>query len=465
MVSTQPLSHIPPKPPDLPHIPTTTPRNSLILPPKPPGITQNFASLFKKSAVNGNLHHPPAASTNLLPFFDPLSFNITNPMPLFPQAHQLHPTPQPPPASLSPTSANPQVINHNPSPELGIHTHNTPTNIQIAHGVNANPHSLLNLHIQSSSNEPSSVRLMPHSPFPSAGQGNHPPISILNVQYKQGAQSSPTSINFGSFISANATKPSKRVVLNNGEPGMYWSPDETQELSKDFSLSLIGKCAYGKPSLGVDTTDPVGLNQRKEMDHHTQREQEVAKAPANLNNQNATDRKENQETYCSTSALDKGKQQASEGQNEVAENLKDPLGTESIQDATDPHKDKEDLECASVTQVPLHSPSIEGNSLEECLPPSPVAIVSAVDHNFVEDYAELENCGEVLSSRENTHDLVGNEAPKEQLGECHALYWPSLNSSFLLEHDYGTRGECGGIIDDQMGLICVRTQLRARNVH
>ncbi|CAK9173937.1 unnamed protein product, partial [Ilex paraguariensis] len=45
--------------------------------------------------------------------------------------------------------------------------------------------------------------------------------------------------------SASYFRPAKRVVFNNGEPGMYWSSEETQTLSKKFHQTLIGKCAYG----------------------------------------------------------------------------------------------------------------------------------------------------------------------------------------------------------------------------
>ena len=51
--------------------------------------------------------------------------------------------------------------------------------------------------------------------------------------------------------SVTIPKPAKRVVYNNGEPGMYWTSEETLHLSSKFQQTLIGKCAYGKPSLGV----------------------------------------------------------------------------------------------------------------------------------------------------------------------------------------------------------------------
>ncbi|CAK9167800.1 unnamed protein product [Ilex paraguariensis] len=49
----------------------------------------------------------------------------------------------------------------------------------------------------------------------------------------------------------SGTKVAKRVIYNNSEPGMYWSAEETQDLSAKFDQTLIGNCVYGKPSLGA----------------------------------------------------------------------------------------------------------------------------------------------------------------------------------------------------------------------
>ncbi|CAK9167348.1 unnamed protein product [Ilex paraguariensis] len=66
------------------------------------------------------------------------------------------------------------------------------------------------------------------------------------------------------LVMMNSLKPVKRVVYNNSELGMYWTSEETQELSSKFQQTLIGKCAYGKPSLR-GKLDYKKVDSRKEI--------------------------------------------------------------------------------------------------------------------------------------------------------------------------------------------------------
>ncbi|CAK9155077.1 unnamed protein product [Ilex paraguariensis] len=194
---------------------------------------------------------------HLPPLTDPLRSNITNPMPPFPQArHQHVTTQQPSVASIPPVMASHPATNHTPSPELGTHISITPTNIQITHGVNAILQSSLNLHIQSSSNETSVVRILPQPPPPPPGQGYSSPVPALSAQNTQGVQNPPASISFGSFNSAITTKPAKRVVFNNGEPGIQDNqevPSPAPALNEGDQHTLEGQ---------KDTADKSTYHQR-----------------------------------------------------------------------------------------------------------------------------------------------------------------------------------------------------------
>ncbi|CAK9165120.1 unnamed protein product, partial [Ilex paraguariensis] len=101
------------------------------------------------------------------------------------------------------------------------------------------------------SHESSMDRSLPKSQISAPEKGIQIPVVISNTQNLSGLHVLASNIVFGSVNSMNSSKPAKRVVFNKGEPGMYWSPTETLELSKGFCQILIGKCAYGKPSLGV----------------------------------------------------------------------------------------------------------------------------------------------------------------------------------------------------------------------
>ncbi|CAK9185120.1 unnamed protein product, partial [Ilex paraguariensis] len=220
------------KKPDVSRIPITTPTKFLNFSPKSRDITKNFASLFKK----------PTNKEIVLPFlsvsaFPPSSVDHLGSIKTFHMP--LH----------SPLYHN-QSCSNITSPSIFPSTVSTSANIQM-------PSLVMEFQIP---NVPSSIPL-PHVPlmnrdFPALqtqlpGRGSQLPVDALTTQHSQSAQITPDIATSVPFISATPSKPAKRVVFNNGGPGMYWSPDKTQELSKGFNLTLIGKCAYGKPSLGV----------------------------------------------------------------------------------------------------------------------------------------------------------------------------------------------------------------------
>lgn len=222
------------------------------IPPKPPDITKNFASLFMKPSNRGNFQKfPIVLEMNYVSFVDPLGSLNTISMPFNPPLNQNQPIAQLASTPIFPSAVRTLANNQIPLSDLGIQVPIASSNVQNTHGASAQPQSSLNLQVPSSSQAPSAVRILPNAQIASSGQGIQISADALNAQNIHGVQSTPSNIPFGSFISTISSKPAKRVVFNNGEPGMYWSPDETQELSKGFNLTLIGKCAYGKPSLGV----------------------------------------------------------------------------------------------------------------------------------------------------------------------------------------------------------------------
>ncbi|CAK9177070.1 unnamed protein product, partial [Ilex paraguariensis] len=218
------------------------------IPPKPPDITKNFASLFKKpSNIENFLKFPTASEMNSVTLVDTLGCNFTKPMPPNPPLNQNQSNAQFTSSSMFPSTVRTSANNMLPSSELGIQVPLASSNIQNTNGVSLKPQSSLNFQVHSSSQVPSTDRTLPNSQIPLSGQGTQVPVVISGVQNDHGVQIPPANISFGSFISATSSKSAKRVVFNN----VHWSPDETQELSRGFNLTLKGKCAYGKPSLGV----------------------------------------------------------------------------------------------------------------------------------------------------------------------------------------------------------------------
>ncbi|CAK9165625.1 unnamed protein product [Ilex paraguariensis] len=223
------LNNIPPKPPDIPQIPYITPHISPNPPTKSQIITNNFASLFKKPIYNKNVRIIPTGSVSFpSPFVNPLgcinSTHMPPPLPL----HQNQSITNFTSPSLFPSTASTPANTQISSPAIGIQIPNVTPIIQITHDVN-----------------------LPHSQTLFPAQGPMFQAGASSSQINQDVSIPPVSIPVGLFIFASFSKLAKTVVFNNGEPDMYWSPDETQEHSRSFKLTLIGKCAYGKPSLGV----------------------------------------------------------------------------------------------------------------------------------------------------------------------------------------------------------------------
>ncbi|KAK9274317.1 hypothetical protein L1049_019131 [Liquidambar formosana] len=77
-----------------------------------------------------------------------------------------------------------------------------------------------------------------------------PPDEVKSFASLFKSQSGPSQV-----ISPSPTPPPltalKKVVYNNGEPGIYWSKDEIAESAAPLQQTLIGKCSYGRPFLGV----------------------------------------------------------------------------------------------------------------------------------------------------------------------------------------------------------------------
>ncbi|CAK9149776.1 unnamed protein product [Ilex paraguariensis] len=201
------------------------------IPPKPPDIQKNFASLFKEPSVSANIGNVESSrfdknsGKNLLSsaWFMCNRSSVPPTLPLVSQSILFPQISQEP--DVSHRSSNPPISRSSSLPLINFFG-------QDSSGIQY-PFSIQNSLVPQTSTDP-------HFSVPRQS-------SIVNVP---SADSSNSSLGNGLLTSAGIPKPAKRVVYNNGEPGMYWTSEETLELSKGFSQTLIGKCAYGKPSLG-----------------------------------------------------------------------------------------------------------------------------------------------------------------------------------------------------------------------
>ncbi|CAK9164400.1 unnamed protein product [Ilex paraguariensis] len=217
------------------------------IPLKPLDIQRNFASLFKKPsdlAKNGISGFDENSGKNLLSSANCVVNQSSMPpiLPLVSQSiHFPHISQDP---GISHRSSNPQISRSSSLPQINFLG-------QDSSGIRY-PFTI------QSSMVPQ-ISLDSHLSVPQES-------SIANVPLTDSGNS---SLGNGLLTLAGAPKSAKRVVYNNGEPGMYWTSEETLELSKGFSQTLIGKCAYGKHSLGVIREFiatkwlPKGENQRQ----------------------------------------------------------------------------------------------------------------------------------------------------------------------------------------------------------
>ncbi|CAK9139584.1 unnamed protein product [Ilex paraguariensis] len=201
------------------------------IPPKPPDITKNFASLFKKPlTVENPLPILVASEINSLTFVDPLGCNNTVSVPLISQLNRNKLTVQ-----ILPSTVSPSTNNQNTSSELGIQIPFDSSSIRNIQGVNQIPHTSLNSQSISISQGLSRDRTLPNAQISVSEKDIQNPVTISNVQHPSVIHVPSSTILFGSLNSVN---PAKRVAFNKGEPGMYWSPVETMELSKNLTRHL-----------------------------------------------------------------------------------------------------------------------------------------------------------------------------------------------------------------------------------
>ncbi|CAK9181801.1 unnamed protein product [Ilex paraguariensis] len=210
------------------------------IPPKPPDVSKTFASLFT-SPKNSVLFLNPTTCSGLVLGSNsdivPVYYGKISSMP--PSIYKVDQN-----SSSNQIPSNVQIPSFT---QISSVTH-IPSNGKILSNSH-NPSSVL---VSSSDSFPSNVQISSISQIPSIVQvSSISHESLVNPVSGQIASDIPGGTLRNLISSVEAPKPAKRVVYNNGELGMYWSLEETQQLSKGFHQSLIGKCAYGKPSVGV----------------------------------------------------------------------------------------------------------------------------------------------------------------------------------------------------------------------
>ncbi|CAK9181799.1 unnamed protein product [Ilex paraguariensis] len=210
------------------------------IPPKPPDVSKTFASLFT-SPKNSVLFLNPTTCSGLVLGSNsdivPVYYGKISSMP--PSIYKVDQN-----SSSNQIPSNVQIPSFT---QISSVTH-IPSNGKILSNSH-NPSSVL---VSSSDSFPSNVQISSISQIPSIVQvSSISHESLVNPVSGQIASDIPEGTLRNLISSVEAPKPAKRVVYNNGELGMYWSLEETQQLSKGFHQSLIGKCAYGKPSVGV----------------------------------------------------------------------------------------------------------------------------------------------------------------------------------------------------------------------
>ncbi|CAK9185956.1 unnamed protein product, partial [Ilex paraguariensis] len=186
---------------------------------------------------------PSTSEFNSLTIVDPLGGNNTISMPLISQVNQAKPTVRL--ASVRPANVSTVANDQSSSSGLGYHVPIESVIDRNTQRVRMNPQpSLIPQSIPLEIHESSMDRNLNKSQIPASDKDTQIPIVISNSQIPSGSQNPASNIVFGSLNLVNPPKTAKRVVFNKGEPGMYWSPNETLELSKGFCQTLIGKCAY-----------------------------------------------------------------------------------------------------------------------------------------------------------------------------------------------------------------------------
>ena len=191
-------------------------QNHKQIPPKPPDITRNFASLFKKNSTSVNTGLGSVIGMGS-------SVNLSGGDELCVM-----------PPSIPSNSQTSSVLN---IPSIPTITH-FPSIIQFPTSVRnpSNSHS--------TSNQTTFIGQIPLS-------GGEKVIETDGSKLQNIPGSETNVMASAKDLPGVSNVNVKKVVYNNGEPGIYWTSEETQELSSKFQQALIGKCAYGKPSLGV----------------------------------------------------------------------------------------------------------------------------------------------------------------------------------------------------------------------
>ncbi|CAK9164404.1 unnamed protein product [Ilex paraguariensis] len=150
------------------------------IPPKPPDITKNFASLFRKpSVVNNSQTRPVASEINSFTFVDPFGCFNSMTMPLNSNENRRKSNVQF--ASVLPSTVSVSAENQNSSSRLGTQVPIDSSIDRNTQGTNLLPQPSLISHLISTSKGISMDRVLPISHISDSEKGIQTPVVISNV--------------------------------------------------------------------------------------------------------------------------------------------------------------------------------------------------------------------------------------------------------------------------------------------